>query len=211
MCNCKCNKESCKTDSYPGLRLEKGQRTCPRCKSDWDGGSIIDTFIEQRNEGADIWKGKTDQEIKEYVEGWSEEKINKFISEIENEELKTEAELLKENPDNWSIPYIAGINAYLYWHDEAKAAKYYRMAARFPEAPRWLAGQAKILESGIPSIVKKIRTWDAIYRSNEPEKVRNRAKEQLIALWLAVFNSNAGKQIKERARQALIDLDYQVN
>ncbi len=118
---------------------------------------------------------------------------------------------IKENPDNWSIPYIAGINAYLYWHDEAKAAKYYRMAARFPEAPRWLAGQAKILESGIPSIVKKIRTWDAIYRSNEPEKVRNRAKEQLIALWLAVFNSNAGKQIKERARQALIDLDYQVN
>lgn len=118
---------------------------------------------------------------------------------------------IERNPDNWYLPYIAGLNAYLNWHDEAKAAKYYRMAARFPEAPRWLAGQAKILESGIPSIVKKIRTWDAIYRSNEPEKVRNRAKEQLIALWVAVFNSNAGKQIKERARQALIDLDYQVN
>lgn len=118
---------------------------------------------------------------------------------------------IEKNPNNWYLPYIAGLNAYLNWHDEAKAAKYYRMAARFPEAPRWLAGQAKILESGIPSIVKKIRTWDAIYRSNEPEKVRSRAKEKLIGLWLAVFNSNAGKQIKERARQALIDLDYQVN
>ncbi|HMX48037.1 MAG TPA: hypothetical protein PKC93_18905 [Candidatus Obscuribacter sp.] len=118
---------------------------------------------------------------------------------------------IEANPDSWYLPYIAGLNAYLYGHDETKAAKYYRLAARFPEAPHWLAGQANILESRIPSIIKEIRTWDGIYRSNEPEKVRNRAREQLVKLWLKVFNSTKSKEIKARARQALIDLDYELN
>lgn len=118
---------------------------------------------------------------------------------------------LETNPNNWYLPYIAGLNMYLFAHDEKQAAKYYRQAARFPDAPHWLAGQAAILESGIPSIIKEIRTWDGIYRSNEPWKVRLRAKEQLIRLWLKVFNTANKKEIKERARQALIDLDYELN
>lgn len=118
---------------------------------------------------------------------------------------------LETNPNNWYLPYIAGLNMYLFAHNEKQAAKYYRQAARFPEAPHWLAGQAAILESEIPSIVKEIRTWDGIYRSNEPWKVRARAKDQLIRLWLKLFNTANKKEIKERARQALIDLDYELN
>ncbi len=118
---------------------------------------------------------------------------------------------LETNPNNWYLPYIAGLNMYLFAHNEKQAAKYYRQAARFPEAPHWLAGQAAILESEIPSIVKEIRTWDGIYRSNEPWKVRARAKDQLIKLWLKLFNTANKKEIKDRARQALIDLDYELN
>lgn len=40
---------------------------CPSCKSSWDGGSILDTFIQQREDGYSVWKDKTDQEIEEYI------------------------------------------------------------------------------------------------------------------------------------------------
>ena len=39
-------------------------RTCPKCGSDWDGGSILETFIKQRDEGT-FWKDMSDQEIEE--------------------------------------------------------------------------------------------------------------------------------------------------
>ena len=54
---------------------------------------------------------------------------------------------IEANPDSWYLPYIAGLNAYLYGHDETKAAKYYRLAARFPEAPHWLAEQQSARDS----------------------------------------------------------------
>ncbi len=52
---------------------------------------------------------------------------------------------IQSNPNNWTLPFIAGINQYLYAHDDVAAAKYYKMAARFPDAPKWLSRQAEIL------------------------------------------------------------------
>ncbi len=53
--------------------LEKGQRFCPKCTSDWDGGSILETFIKKRNSGEDYWANKTDIEIEKIVkESYSE-------------------------------------------------------------------------------------------------------------------------------------------
>lgn len=118
---------------------------------------------------------------------------------------------IQANPNNWYIPYIAGLNQYLFAHNETEAAKYYLMASRFPEAPHWLSGQANLLASKIPSLIKEIRTWDCIYQSNEPPKVRQRAKEQLVRLWLIVFNNAGSKVIKDKARQALNNLDYELN
>lgn len=47
------------------IKLKPGDRTCPKCGSDWDGGSILETFIRQRDEGSEYWAGKSDQEIEE--------------------------------------------------------------------------------------------------------------------------------------------------
>lgn len=38
---------------------------CPKCNSDWDGGSILETFKKQRDDGSEFWKGKSDKEIEE--------------------------------------------------------------------------------------------------------------------------------------------------
>lgn len=49
-------------------KLLQGQRTCPKCNSDWDGGSIVETFIKGRDDGSQTWcKDMTDEEIEEYV------------------------------------------------------------------------------------------------------------------------------------------------
>lgn len=40
---------------------------CPKCGADWDGGSILETFIKQREEGVSVWQGKTDEQIEEYT------------------------------------------------------------------------------------------------------------------------------------------------
>jgi len=41
---------------------------CPNCGSSWDGGSILETFIKQRDEGFDWCKGMSDEEIKTDME-----------------------------------------------------------------------------------------------------------------------------------------------
>ena len=45
--------------------MQRGQ--CPNCGADWDGGSIVDTFIKQRDEGNRYWEGKSDAEIEKVV------------------------------------------------------------------------------------------------------------------------------------------------
>lgn len=42
-------------------------KSCPSCKASLDGGSISETFIKQRDEGAKYWQGKTNEEIEQYV------------------------------------------------------------------------------------------------------------------------------------------------
>lgn len=44
------------------------QGFCPKCKSNWDGGSILETFIAQRNQGVNCWQGKSYEELQECVE-----------------------------------------------------------------------------------------------------------------------------------------------
>lgn len=38
-------------------------RNCPKCGSSWDGGSILETFIKQRDEGVEVWRGMSDEDI----------------------------------------------------------------------------------------------------------------------------------------------------
>ena len=38
---------------------------CPVCSADWDGGSILETFLEQKKKGH--WANYTEEQIAEYV------------------------------------------------------------------------------------------------------------------------------------------------
>jgi hypothetical protein len=111
------------------------------------------------------------------------------------------------NPNNWSLPFIAGINQYLYAHNDVAAAKYYRMAAKFPEAPPWLGRQAGILEAHIPSIIKEINAWDSIFHSKDQGAlIRERARNKLLTLWRRVLNSTSTDAIRKKAESAINEL-----
>jgi len=113
---------------------------------------------------------------------------------------------IQANPNNWYLPFIAGINQYLNARNDTAAAKYYKMAAKFPDAPQWLARQAAILEAGIPSIIKEINIWDSIYHSATDEMVKEKARARLIALWVQVYKSATTDTIRKRARDSLSTL-----
>jgi len=46
-------------------KLEKNQDNCPKCGVSWDGGSILEAFIKQRENGSKYYLGKSDSEIEE--------------------------------------------------------------------------------------------------------------------------------------------------
>lgn len=114
------------------------------------------------------------------------------------------------NPDNWYLPYIGGINMYLFGHDEVSAARYYRNASRYPGAPNWLARQADILEAKIPSQIKELNTWSNIYSTSDDGMVRALAKEKLTEGWMRVFERAPTDPIRQRARAALKELGIDV-
>lgn len=110
---------------------------------------------------------------------------------------------IEANQNNWYLPYIAGINMYLFAHDDAAAARYYRMAAKFPEAPPWLTRQAEVISAHIPAVIKELQTWDSIYRAEQSSLVKEHARARLIELWTRVYHSTEAPGVKARAQAAL--------
>lgn len=113
---------------------------------------------------------------------------------------------IEANKDNWYLPFIAGFNQYMYAKDELAAARYYRMASKYPDAPEWLGRQAKILEAKIPSLVKEVNTWSNVYYSVKDKDLKLRAKTRLQNLWVDIYKKAPSQQIREKAIKALKDL-----
>jgi tetratricopeptide (TPR) repeat protein len=117
---------------------------------------------------------------------------------------------IRANPNNWYLPFIAGINQYLYAHNELSAAKYYRMASKYPDAPGWLERQANILETKTPRLIKEAYSWLNIYNSAEEERVREHAKERCIWLWVKVYKSAPNDVFRQKAKETLSSLGVDV-
>lgn len=138
-----------------------------------------------------------------------------FVIGGEQRNPKLAAELLERglqaNTDTWYMPFIAGINQYLYAKNELAAAKYYRMAAKYEGAPNWLERQAKILEAKIPSTIKEINIWTNVYESAEEPRVKEHARDRLVNLWVTTFKNSPTEAIRRRAREALLELGIDVS
>lgn len=90
---------------------------------------------------------------------------------------------IRLNQEDWTVPYIAGFNQYLYNKNEKKAAYYYDLASKRPKAPAWLASQAKIFKQNIPSRNKKIHTWKKMFEQSKDAMVKEKARSMMILLY----------------------------
>lgn len=81
---------------------------CPVCSIDWDGGSILDTFLEQKRNGH--WPNYTEDEIVKHVETsyseprkWTE---LVYINKIDGEDTwmcpNCECEFTLEGKEKWN-------------------------------------------------------------------------------------------------------------
>lgn len=133
--------------------------------------------------------------------------------------LQRAAEILEKgiaaNQDNWYLPFIAGFNQYMFAKDESGAARYYRQASKYPDAPAWLARQADILDAKIPSAIKEINAWNDVFYSVKEEGLKQRAREKLIRLWLDVYKRSPSEKIRMRAVESLgqlgVNIDLMLN
>lgn len=107
------------------------------------------------------------------------------------------------NQNNWYLPWIAGFNQYLFAHDDKAAANFYRMAAKYPDAPDWLERQAVVLESKVPTLIKEIRTWGQIYVNSKDPMLKDAARKRLITLWMTVYEQAPNVQVKRGAADML--------
>lgn len=110
---------------------------------------------------------------------------------------------LKANQDNWYLPYLAGVNQFLYARNAKEAAKYYRIAAKYSDAPNWLERQAIILDSQVPSLVKNANIWLNIFYSVRDDTIRERARIMASKLWRVIYNSAPTDKIRSQARHVL--------
>lgn len=113
---------------------------------------------------------------------------------------------IANNPGNWYLPYIAGINQFIYAKNDRLAAKYYDMAASMPGAPKYIVEQAQILQSGAPSLLSEARALEnaALYADNV--LVKDRARRAAIAKWQAVLLAAPNDAYKQAAKDALLRL-----
>lgn len=117
---------------------------------------------------------------------------------------------IRNNPDDWSLAYIAGFNQYLYQKNPKKAAYYYRIASQVPGAPSWLLDQATIMDLEIPTYIKEIRTWRRMYTQATKDgdaMVQAKALNMLEILWSRIYWSSPSEKMKSSTLELLKKYD----
>jgi hypothetical protein len=118
---------------------------------------------------------------------------------------------IQANKDMWEMPYIAGINQYLYNDNDINAAHYYRLAATYPGAPKFLSKQAILFDSKIPSFIKRINTYYNIMGTTKDPLVKEQVARKLIPMWLKVYKESPTERIRGVAKKELKSLGYDLD
>jgi hypothetical protein len=119
---------------------------------------------------------------------------------------------IRSNPDDWTLPYIAGFSQYIFARNDRSAAHYCRIAARVPGAPPWLNKLAVIMDSGVASRTRiNAQTWQLTYYCSQDASVREHARKQLQIIWSQVYYMAKASHLDNIVRRALSRLkDFEV-
>ncbi len=109
-------------------------------------------------------------------------------------------------PGDWDMPFMGGVNQYLFAHDAKRAAHYYRQASLLPGAPEYLARQAIILASPIPEYEKRIRSLSTLYYSAKEANLKQSAYNELVGMLYKMYKEAPVETVRRGARDRLIKL-----
>lgn len=110
------------------------------------------------------------------------------------------------NPNSYYMPFLAGINQFLYAHNYQKAAAYYHQSAQLPGAPPYVARQALILASPIPEQEKRMRTLRQLYATAKDDNLKESARKELIGVLKDMYRSSPVATVKASVKGMLLEL-----
>jgi hypothetical protein len=110
------------------------------------------------------------------------------------------------NPESWELPYLAGINEYLFDHKYKLAAHYYRVAAKQPGAPNFLLRHAQILESPIPELVKRAHMLYRMYDDARDPNYKSATYHELLDVLEEMYRSATVEINRQGIRKQIDDL-----
>lgn len=123
----------------------------------------------------------------------------------------------KNNPGEWSIPFLLGYNHYFILGDAAKAAEYIAAAARLPGGPAYLPGLASRMYAEANNPDTALQFLETLWRQTQEEGMREviakRAKEVMIerdirSLELAVRQYSAKQEHLPNRLHDLVSSGY---
>ncbi len=109
-------------------------------------------------------------------------------------------------PTEWYMPFMGGVNQYIFAHNAKKAAVYYKEASVLPGAPDYLARQAIILASPMPEYEKKIKSLGILYHTAKDPNLKQSAYNELIAFVYKIYKEAPTELMRKTARERLLKL-----
>jgi hypothetical protein len=101
---------------------------------------------------------------------------------------------IRNNPTEWKLPFLIGINYYYEMYDDAKAAEYMSQASRLPGAPSSLATLAANLYVSGRSPQQAVNLLSDLY-----EKTTDENAKQLLEIRLKIILTERDLQLLEQA------------
>lgn len=110
----------------------------------------------------------------------------------------------KEDPTEWSIPFLLGYNHYFILGDASKAAEYIANAARLPGGPAYLPGLASRMYAEANNPDTALQFLEALWRQTQDERMREvvakRAKEVMSERDIRLLESAVQQYRKVRGQ-----------
>jgi hypothetical protein len=110
---------------------------------------------------------------------------------------------ISNNPNEWEMPFLGGVNAYIFGDNAQKAAAYYRQAAKLPKAPEYLLRQAAILESPAHALVKRKHTLYILLDKATDDTARAAYRDELVLTLIKLYFSAPTERIREEVKLEL--------
>ena len=111
---------------------------------------------------------------------------------------------IRNNPQEWMLPFLLGINYYFEFHNDAKAAEYIAQAARLPRAPENLALFAARLYASAREPQEAITFLTHMYEQTTDENVKRvldqRLREVLLERDIQLLETAVGQYAWRNAR-----------